>query len=278
MRLLQGLRHDWQTDSPLLDWLAAPAVSRRLLGLPDDVIACVFDLDGVLTTSAGLHAAAWADTFDTFLYKRVGNGHHRFEAFAEARDYESSIAGRPRVEGVRRFLASRGINLPEGSEDDPSGTETVHGLANGKNEALRRRLERQEVAAFAGSRSYLEAARALGLRRAVVSASANTETILEHAGLMGLLEEHVDGNVIEAEQLEAKPAPDTLLFACKRLHVQPAQSVAFETASAGITAARAAGFRLAIGVERNGDAGALVGSHADAIIGDLAELLNHSLK
>jgi beta-phosphoglucomutase family hydrolase len=276
VQLLQGLAHDRQTDSPLLDWLAAPAISRRLLGLPDGVIACVFDLDGVLTTSASVHAAAWADTFDAFLSKRAANGNRQLGRFDETADYESSIAGRSRLDGVRRFLASRGISLPDGSADDPPGAETVHGLANGKNEALRQRLERQGVAAFEGSRCYLEAARTLGLRRAVVSASANTETILERAGLAGLVEERVDGNVIEAELLEAKPAPDTLLFACQRLQVQPAQSVAFETTSAGISAARAAGFRLAIGVERNGEAGGLLGSDADVVVGDLAELLNHS--
>ena len=276
MRLLKGLGDDWQADSPLLDWLATPSVSRGLLGLPDDVIACVFDLDGVLTTSATVHAAAWADTFDAFLVRRVHDGNSRFEAFDETRDYASSIAGRPRLDGVRRFLASRGIRVPEGSEDDPPGTDSVHGLANGKSEALRQRLEQHRVAAFAGSRCYLEAARVLGLRRAVVSASANTRTILERAGLAGLIEEHVDGNVIEAEQLETKPAPDTLLLACERLHVEPAQSAAFETASAGIRAARAAGFRLAIGVERNGK-GTLRGSDADAVIGDLAELPSHRL-
>lgn len=273
-QLLQGLARDQHTAGWLLHWLASPGLTRRMLGLPDGVVACVFDLDGVLTTSATTHAAAWAETFDPFLLERAEHGRRQFIPFDGRREYQDYIAGRPRLDGVRAFLASRGISLPEGSADDPPGAPSMHGLANRKNHVLQQRLDRQGVAAFAGSRFYLEAARSIGVHCAVVSASANTATILESAGLVHLIDHVIDGNTIETEQLRPKPAPDTLIVACQRLNVQPRQVAAFETTPAGVTAARAAGVRLTIGVDRSGHTEALLASDADLVINDLAELLD----
>ncbi len=275
MHLLQGLAHELHTHSRLVDWVGAPSISGRMLGLPSEVIACVFDLDGVLTTSAAVHAAAWTEAFDAFLLERAERSHRPYIPFDEHREYQTLVAGRPRLDGVRVFLASRGISLPEGRADDPPDAETVQGIANHKNLSLQRHLDREGVAAFEGSRYYLEAARMLGLKRAVVSPSANTAAILDRAGLAHLIEQRIDGNTIRAEQLESKPAPDTLLAACEWLQVQPSQAAAFETTPAGITAARAAGFKLAIGVDRDGDTEALRASDADLVIGDLTELLDH---
>jgi beta-phosphoglucomutase-like phosphatase (HAD superfamily) len=260
--------------------LSAPRATRRMLGLPEGVLACVFALDGVLTASAALHAAAWAETFDELLSRRVERTGERFAPFMPfeaGTDYFLHIHGRPRLDGVRGFLASRGIRLPEGTPDDPPGAETVHGLANRKNEALRRRLEREGVTAFAGSRRYLEDLREARLLSAVVSASANTGAILERAGLGGLVGPLVDGNAIRAEGLRVKPAPDTLLAACTRLRVRPQEAAVFETTAAGIAAGREAGFGLVVGVDRAGRAEALYAHGADVVVPDLSSLLDAAL-
>jgi HAD superfamily hydrolase (TIGR01509 family) len=251
--------------------------ARQLLGLPEDVDACVFNLDGVLIGSASLHTAAWTQTFDEFISRRVERTGGRFAPFNPGVDYPRHIHGKPRLDGVRAFLASRGISLPEGQPEDPAGLETVHGLANRKNQALLQRLEEHGVNAFEGSRRYLEIARDAGLQRAVVSASANTQTILERSGLVDLIDQSVDGNTIVAERLRAKPAPDTLLAACRRLGVDPQRAAAFETTPAGIAAARAAGFRLDIGVNGAGGSDALRIESPDFIVSGPAELLAHKL-
>jgi HAD superfamily hydrolase (TIGR01509 family) len=260
--------------------LSAPRATRRALGLPDSVQACVFDLDGVLTASDDLHAAAWRDALDPVLAGRVERTGERFAPFKpfDLRiDYYGYLHGRPRLEGVQAFLASRGIRLPEGHAGDPPGTETVHGLANRKNEALLERLDREGVAAFGGSQLYLEGAREAGLDCAVVSASANTEAILNRAGLDALVCERVDGNAIRAHRLKMKPAPDTVLAACRGLGVPPGRVVAFETTFAGIEAAREAGLALVYAVDRAGRAEKLLARGADRVVGDLAELLDPSL-
>jgi len=251
----------------------------RLLGLPSSVTGCVFDLEGVLTGSAEIHAAAWQETFDEFLSARAAHAHGRFAPFDPLApfnsriDYPRHIHGKTRVEGVRAFLASRGISLDEGDPHDPPGTQTVHGLANRKNEALRRRLEERGVTAYDGAREYLEAARAAGLGVAVVSASANTSTILERAGLAGLIEHSIDGNDIVERHLRSRPAPDILLAACSELGVPPEQAAAFETSPAGVAAGRAGGFACVIGVDHSGEADALRARGADFVIPSLAELL-----
>jgi HAD superfamily hydrolase (TIGR01509 family) len=192
-------------------------------------------------------------------------------------DYARHIHGKPRLEGVRAFLASRGISLPEGQPGDPAGLETVHGIANRKNQAHLQRLDDHGVTAFEGSRRYLQIARDAGIECAVVSASANTQTILERCGLAGLIDQRVDGNTIVAENLRAKPAPDTLLAACRRLRVDPQHAAAFETTPAGIAAARAAGFRLVIGVGSAGESDALRTEAPDFIVSGPAELLAQKL-
>ena len=277
IQLIRGMAREQHTASWFVRWLEAPALTRRMLGLPDGVVACVFDLDGVLTTSSTMHALAWAETLDPFLLERAERSHREYVPFDTRNEYQLYIAGRPRLEGVRGFLGSRGIGLPEGANTDPPGTETMYSLANRKNQLLQQHLDRQGVAAFSGSRFYLEAARNIGVHRAVVSASANTAEILESAGLAHLIEYSVDGNAIAAEHLRAKPAPDTIVAACRRLGVQPGQLAAFETTPAGITAARAAGVRLTVGVDRSGQAEALVAGDADLVISDLAELFEHDL-
>lgn len=273
IRQLQALAADQHTDAPLLHWLAAPWISRSMLGLPNDVTACVFDLDSVLTTSAAVHTAAWAETFDPFLLERSELGHRPYVPFDRQHEYEAYLAGRPRLDGIRAFLASRGIGLREGSDDDPPGAQTVHGLAARKNEILQRLLAAQGVDAFVGSRCYLEAAHVLGVHLAVVSASTNTPEILELAELDDLIERRVDGATIAAEGLAPKPAPDTLLAACRALGVDPAEAVDFETTLAGISAARSTGFRLTIGVDRDGDTDALWASDSDLVVSDLVELV-----
>ena len=251
---------------------------RALLGLPARISACVFNLDGVLIGSAALHAAAWKETFDELIAARLARSHGLFApfnslaAFDVDTDYPKYIHGRPRLDGVRTFLASRGISLPEGAPGDPPGTETVHGLANRKNEALGRRLEEQGVRAFEGSRRYLQLARDAGVRRAVVSASAHTAAILENAGLAGLIEGSVDGNAIVAGRLRARPAPDILLAACRDLDVRPAETAVFETSPAGVAAGRAGGFGLVIGVGTE-HLDALREAGADLVVSGLAELL-----
>jgi HAD superfamily hydrolase (TIGR01509 family) len=272
---LHGLARDHRTDSPLLHWLDAPWATRRLLGLPDEVMACVFDLDSVLTTSTGVHIAAWADTFDSFLLARAARLGEPFRPFDRDGDYPAFVAARPRLDGVREFLASRGIRLAEGDADDPADVETVHGLANRKEQSLERHLAREGVAAYIGSRCYLEAAHLVGIGRAVVTASANATEILGRAGLMNLVDQRVDAGTIAAERLASKPAPDTLLAACRLLGVKPERAADFETTPAGIEAARSAGFRTVIAVEREGMVEALHSANPDVVVNDLAQLLQH---
>jgi HAD superfamily hydrolase (TIGR01509 family) len=271
-RLLTLIAHE--EHIPLHRSVLAPRATRPMVGLPTTVLACVFDLEGVLTGSASIHAAAWADAFDEFLARRLEQTGERFGAFRPfnpATDYYAHIHGKPRLEGVHAFLAGRGIRLPEGRVDDSPGTETVYGLANRKNEALLRRLDREGVSAYADTRQYLEAAREAGLLLAAVSASANTATILERAGLAALIAVRVDGNAIRAEHLRNKPAPDTLLAACRWLGVPPSRAAAFETTDAGIDAAHAAGFGVVVRVDRRGrrDAGG-----ADVVVPGLTALLD----
>jgi beta-phosphoglucomutase-like phosphatase (HAD superfamily) len=275
-RVLHELARDQHSASALLDWLDVQRITPAMLGLPTQISACVFDLEGVLTTGAAAHIVAWTHTFDPFLLERAARGHQEFVPFDQRREYQDYVAGWPRLAGVRSFLTSRGIRLPEGSPDDAPTAETVHGLANRKNLMLRDALERGSVAAFAGSRSYLEAARMLGLRLAVVSASANTQSILERAGLAHLIEESIDATAIETEGLQPQRAPDRLVAACQRLDVRLDETAAFETTPLGIAAARAAGARLIVAVDRDGQAKALRHCDPDVVIGDLTELLAHT--
>ncbi len=241
-----------------------------MLGLPDGVTACLFDLDGVLTDTASVHNRAWKATFDELLRARDGEG---FTPFDPGPDYERYVDGKKREDGVRSFLASRGVELPEGDPDDAPGAPTVHGVGNRKNALLLRTIEQDGVAVFEGSRRYLAAAREAGLRRAVVSSSANTAQVLEVTGLAPDVELRVDGVVAREERLPGKPAPDTFLRAAAMLGVEPAQAAVFEDALAGVEAGRAGAFGFVVGVDRVGQADALRERGADVVVTDLEQLL-----
>ena len=244
-----------------------------MLGLPDDVLACLFDLDGVLTDTASVHNAAWKQTFDDYLRERAEHTGEPFVAFDSGADYISYVDGKKREDGVRSFLASRGITLPEGSLEDAPGVGSVHGIGNRKNELLLRRIDSDGVRVYEGSRRYLTAAREAGLRCAVVSSSANTESVLAVTGLAPLIDLRVDGVTARERSLPGKPAPDTFLAAAVDLGVDPDRAVVFEDALAGVAAGRAGGFALVVGVDRVGQAAALRESGADVVVADLAELL-----
>lgn len=242
-----------------------------MLGLPDGVTACLFDLDGVLTNTAAVHEAAWKRTFDAVLSERADGG--EFRPFDNA-DYLEYVDGKPRAAGVRDFLASRGIVLPDGTPDDGPDANTINGVGNRKNQELLRRIQEDGVEVFEGSRRYLQAARDAGLRRAVVSSSANTEAVLKVTGLAPLVELRVDGVTIRNEKLAGKPAPDTFLAAAARLGVTAAQAAVFEDALSGVQAGRAGQFAAVIGVDRVGQADALRDNGASVVVSDLAQLLD----
>jgi beta-phosphoglucomutase family hydrolase len=240
--------------------------------LPDGISACLFDLDGVLTQTAKTHAAAWQEMFDAFLRERARAQGGQFRPFEPA-DYAEHIDGKLRQDGVRAFLASRGIALPEGEVDDPPTAETVHGLGNRKNELVLELIRRDGVDVYDGSVRFVEAARDAGLRRAVVSASKNCREVLAAAGIDGLFEVRVDGVVAERRGLRGKPAPDTFLAAAEALEVDARSAAVFEDAVAGVAAGRAGSFGWVVGVDRIGHADALRREGADRVVSDLDELL-----
>lgn len=258
-------------------WLAPVAITPHMLGLPPGVEACLFDLDGVLTDSGVVQALAWAAVFDDFL-QRVSerNGWH-FIAFDREADYREYIDGRPRLEGIHRFLDSRGIRLPEGRPSDPADAETAHGLARRKSEALARSLHRRGVAAVPGARRYLEAAGHAGLARAIVSSSANALPMLELASLATLVEARIDAGVIRLEGLRSRPAPDLLLSACRHLGVDPAKAVTFTATPAGIAAGYAAGM-MVVGVGEGERGELLEGSGAQRVTTSVRTLLDRRLR
>ena len=248
--------------------------TANVLGLPAGVTALLFDLEGVLTNTAAVHNAAWTSMFDTYLRERAQRTGEAFVPFDPDADYRRYVDGKPRADGVRDFLASRGITLPEGSPDDPAGTETVSGLGSAKNADLLQRLATDGVEVYEGSRRYLRAAREAGLRRAVVSSSANTRQVLEVTGLAELVEERVDGVTLRESGLAGKPAPDTFLEGARLLGVPPGRAAVFEDALSGVEAGRAGGFGHVVGVDRVGHAQALREHGADVVVQDLAELLD----
>jgi len=243
------------------------------LGLPDAIRACLFDMDGVLTKTAVVHAAAWKAAFDDFLRRREGPDFRPFDAVA---DYDEYVDGRPRADGVRVFLASRGIELPEGSDDDPPELDTVHGLGNRKNALVLEKIRTQGVEAYAGSGRYIEAVRKAGLSTAVVSSSANARDVLASAGIEALFDVRIDGVVAAERKLPGKPHPDTYLQAAHDLGVEPGAAAVFEDALAGMDAGRSGNFGYVVGIDRVGQAGALREHGADIVVGDLAELLEDS--
>ena len=244
-----------------------------MLGLPAAIRGCLFDLDGVLTQTAIVHAAAWQEMFDDFLRRRAKATGEPLVPFDPVRDYDEYVDGKPREEGTESFLASRGIHLAAGSADDPPGTATIHGLGNAKNEILLRRLHTDGVHAYPGSVRYVQAARDAGLRRAVVSSSANTADVLAAAGIGDLFETRIDGVVAAQEHLRGKPDPDTYLAGAKALGLAPEAAAVFEDALAGVAAGRAGHFGFVVGVDRVGQAGALRAHGASVVVTDLGELL-----
>ncbi len=247
-----------------------------MLGLPEHVTACLFDLDGVLTDTASVHRTAWKAMFDDFLHQRADRTGEPFEPFDIDSDYSEYVDGKKREDGVRSFLQSRGIELPEGSPDDGPDAETVEGLGNRKNDAFLKTLHTDGVKVFDGSRRYLQAVVDQGLKVAVVSSSANTREVLDITGLAKYVQERVDGVTMREEHIAGKPAPDSYLAGAKRLGVEPAQAAVFEDAISGVEAGHAGHFGIVVGVDRVGHADALRQHGADVVVEDLADLLGAS--
>ncbi|WNV87252.1 beta-phosphoglucomutase family hydrolase [Umezawaea sp. Da 62-37] len=238
---------------------------RETVGLPAGITACLFDLDGVLTNTAELHRKAWKATFDEFLRARDGED---FSPFTED-DYLRYVDGRLRVDGVRGFLDSRGISLPE----DGAGGDSPTAVATRKNDLLEKVITEQGVTPYPGSLRYLEAVERAGLAIGVVTSSANGERVLEAADLSRFVRVRIDGVVIERDGLRGKPAPDAFLAGARGLGVEPGRAAVFEDALSGVEAGRAGGFGHVVGVDRTGQAAALHDHGADVVVPDLAELL-----
>jgi beta-phosphoglucomutase family hydrolase len=244
-----------------------------VLGLPDNVRGLLFDLDGVLTKTAAVHNEAWREMFDAFLKRRAEENGEEFVPFDPGADYERYVDGKPRYDGVRSFLESRGIELPEGDPSDPPTAETVRGLGNRKNDLVLQLIAERGVEPFEGSVRYAKAARDAGLRRAVVSSSANAADVLASAGIDDLFEARIDGVVAAEQKLPGKPAPDTFLAGARALGLEPAEAAVFEDALSGVQAGRAGNFGIVVGVDRVGQAEALREHGADIVVEDLEELL-----
>ncbi|ULE33744.1 beta-phosphoglucomutase family hydrolase [Mycobacterium sp. IDR2000157661] len=246
---------------------------NRRLGLPDQIRAVLFDLDGVLTDTASVHKKAWQAMFDDFLRDRAERTGTAFVPFDVDADYLTYVDGKKRGDGVRSFLTSRGIELPDGEPDDDPQAETVNGLGNRKNVLFNEVLHRDGVDVFEGSRRYLEAVAQSGLGTAVVSSSANTRQVLELTGLDRFVQHRVDGVVLREQNIAGKPAPDSFLRAAQLLGVAPGEGAVFEDAISGVAAGRAGDFGLVVGVDRVGQADALRANGADVVVTDLAELM-----
>ncbi len=239
-----------------------------MLGLPDGTRACLFDLDGVLTDTASVHAAAWKQMFDDYLRSRDGDG---FRPFDVTTDYGPYVDGKPRLDGTRSFLESRGIDLPEGGPDDPPDAETLWGLSTRKNDLVQEKIRTVGVDVYPGSVRYLQAVKAAGLATACVSSSANAEQVLQVADLARYIDHRVDGVVAKQRGLPGKPKPDTFLAAAADLGVAKEQAAVFEDALAGVESGRAGG--VVVGVDRVGQSDALREHGADVVVTDLEELL-----
>jgi beta-phosphoglucomutase family hydrolase len=239
----------------------------------DDYDAVLLDLDGVITDTANLHAACWKQMFDEYLQKRAAERGEPFRPFELATDYRLYVDGKPRFDGVRDFLTSRGIQLPEGSSDDPPQAETVGGLGNRKNDLVNKIIEERGVEPYKGSVKFIHQLRRQGFQIAVVTSSQNCEAVLKAAGLDAFFDVRVDGNTIRAQHLAGKPAPDTFLTAAHALGVAPARAVVVEDAISGVEAGRNGNFGLVIGVARKGNAEELRHHGAHLVVNDLSELV-----
>jgi beta-phosphoglucomutase family hydrolase len=246
------------------------------LGLPDHISTCLFDLDGVLTQTAKVHAAAWKQMFDEYLKQRAEQRGEQFVPFDKVTDYDEYVDGKPRYDGVRSFVESRKIELPQGTPNDAPGQETIDGLGNRKNELVLKIIREEGVEPYEGSVRYVKAARDAGLHRVVVSSSTNARDVLQHAGMIDLFEDIVDGTVADRQHLKGKPAPDTFLEGAKIVGVDASQATVFEDALAGVAAGRAGNFGHVVGVDRVGQADELLRHGADVVVKDLSELLDQS--
>lgn len=245
-----------------------------VLGLPDNIDALLFDLDGVLTQTAKVHAEAWKQTFDEFLRRRAQDVGEKFVAFDKTSDYDDYVDGKPREDGVRSFLESRGIKLPEGDPGDAPDAQTIQGVGNNKNERVLKLIHDHGVDPYEGSVRYVRAAERAGLKRAVVSSSTNCHDVLVAAKIDDLFDTVIDGVVAQREHLHGKPAPDTFLAGARALGVEPARAAVFEDALAGVAAGHAGNFGYVVGVDRVGQRDALASHGADIVVDDLAELLD----
>jgi beta-phosphoglucomutase family hydrolase len=240
----------------------------------DQYDAVLFDLDGVITDTAKLHAECWKQMFDEYLQKRSTESGEAFRPFDLDRDYRLYVDGKPRFDGVRDFLTSRGIQLPEGSPDDLPQIETVCGLGNRKNDLVNEVIEEVGVQPYEGSVQFIHQLRPHGFKIAVVTSSQNCTAVLKAAKLDGFFELRVDGNVIHEQRLAGKPAPDTFLMAAKLLGVEPARTVVVEDAISGVQAGVNGNFGLVIGVARKGNADELKRHGANVVVKDLSELVD----
>jgi beta-phosphoglucomutase family hydrolase len=251
---------------------ASARTDSARVGLISGLRGCLFDLDGVVTKTAAVHAAAWKEMFDAYLQHSADRTGDRFVPFEDA-DYDRYVDGKARADGTRSFLESRGIRLPEGKPEDPPDAQTVQGLSNRKNDLVLRRFHDDGVDVYEGSLRYLRAVREQGLRCAVVSSSANCEAVLSAAGIEDLFEQRVDGVTAREQHLAGKPAPDMFLAGARALGLEPAECAVFEDALAGVAAGRAGDFGQVVGVDRAGQAQALREHGADVVVSDLADLM-----
>src|SRR5690242_4322946 len=244
-----------------------------MLGLPDGVSACLFDMDGVVTQTATVHAAAWKEMFDEFLRDRAQASGTEFVPFDPHHEYDAYVDGKPRLDGTKSFLESRGIDLPEGSPDDKPGTPTLHGLSNRKNDLVLVKIEENGVQVYDGTITYIKAVRDGGIATAIVSSSANTKQVLDVAKIADLFDVRVDAQFAREHNLHGKPAPDTFLAAAKALNAPAKQAVVFEEAQSGVAAGHAGHFALVVGVDRVNQAEALREHGADVVVEDVTDLL-----
>ncbi len=271
-RALDSVARPRGNSDPFVRLMVPRSQLTSLLGLPPDIAGCVFDLDGLLIGGAAAHASAWAETFNELIEAWPIRSGESIALFDSGADYASYLHGKPRLEGIRAFLASRGIRLPEGSAEDEPGAESVFGLANRKQQALVRYLDEHGVAAFAGARRYLELVREAGIPSAVISASVNTMMMLNRAGLASEVDFVLDGNAFAHGQIRPHPSPDSLLAVCEHLGIEPRRAAAFETTVAGVIAARRAGVELVVGVDRAAR-NELRAQGARVVVAEVGELL-----
>ena len=239
---------------------------------PDKFDAVLFDLDGVITATARIHASAWKQAFDEILKKRAGG--ESFRPFDKQSDYEDYVDGKPRYDGAQSFLESRHVDVPRGTPDDAPDKETVWGIANRKNKLFEEALKREHVDVFEGTVDWVRHLRRAGIKTAVVSSSSHCEAIVQNAGISNLFDARMDGDIAVRMKLEGKPAPDTYLKAAEMLGVDAKRAVVVEDALAGVEAGRSGGFGLVIGVDRKHDADALRENGADIVVSDLKEMLS----